>query len=52
VKDMRRNIDENFKEILIKSEQLFISVNDEEKIKIPRLFSHLKNIYTSIYKNS
>lgn len=29
VKDMRKNIDENFKEIFIKSEQLFISVNDE-----------------------
>lgn len=43
VKDMRKNIDENFKEIFIKSEQLFISVNDEEKIKIPRLVGHSKN---------
>lgn len=36
VKDMRKNINENFKEIFIKAEQLFMSVNDEEKIKIPR----------------
>jgi len=43
VKYMRKNIGENFKEIFSKSEQLFISVNKEEKIKIPRLISHSKN---------
>jgi hypothetical protein len=40
MKDMWKNIDENFKEIFIKSEQLFRSVNNEEKIKIPRLVSY------------
>ncbi|XP_025420070.1 zinc finger MYM-type protein 1-like [Sipha flava] len=43
VKDMRTNINENFKEIFNKSEQLFISVNEEEKIKIPRLISRSTN---------
>uniref|UniRef100_A0A2S2R6G2 Uncharacterized protein n=1 Tax=Sipha flava TaxID=143950 RepID=A0A2S2R6G2_9HEMI len=40
---MRTNINENFKEIFNKSEQLFISVNEEEKIKIPRLVSRSTN---------
>lgn len=51
VKDMRTKINENFKEIFNKSEQLFISVNDEEKIKIPRLVSRSKiriNVDTKI----
>ncbi|XP_026819121.1 52 kDa repressor of the inhibitor of the protein kinase-like [Rhopalosiphum maidis] len=43
VKDMRTNINENFKEIFNKSEKLFISVNEEEKIKIPRLVSRSTN---------
>jgi len=43
VKDMRTNINENFKKIFNKSEQLFISVNEEEKIKIPRLVSRSTN---------
>ncbi|KAL5241561.1 hypothetical protein ACI65C_008971 [Semiaphis heraclei] len=51
VKDMRTKMNENFKEIFNKSEQLFISVNDEEKIKIPRLVSRSKiriNVDTKI----
>jgi hypothetical protein len=43
VNDMRTNINENFKEIFNKSEQLFISVNEEEKIKIPRIVSRSTN---------
>lgn len=43
VKDMRKNINVHFKEIFSKSEKLFISVNDEEKIKIPRIVSRQKN---------
>ncbi|XP_008182934.1 52 kDa repressor of the inhibitor of the protein kinase-like [Acyrthosiphon pisum] len=43
VKDMRKKIDENFKEIFNKSEQFFMSVNEGEKIKIPRLVSRSKN---------
>jgi len=51
VKDIRTNINENFKEIFNKSEQLFISMNEEEKIKIPRLVSHSKNRING-YQNS
>jgi hypothetical protein len=40
VKDMRKNITN----ITTKSEQLFISVNNEEKIKITRLVGNSKNI--------
>ncbi|KAL4127184.1 hypothetical protein QTP88_011381 [Uroleucon formosanum] len=43
VKDMRTNINENFKKIFNKSEKLFTSVNEEEKIKIPRLVSRSTN---------
>ena len=43
VKGMRTYINENFKEIFNKSEKLFISVNEEEKIKILRLVSRSKN---------
>jgi hypothetical protein len=44
VKDIRKTIDDNFKEIFIKLEQLFISVNDEKKRNIPRLVSRLFKI--------
>jgi len=37
-----KNIDVHFKEIFSKSEQLFISVNDEEKIKITTIVGHQK----------
>jgi len=37
-----KNIDVHFKEIFSKSEQFFISVNDEEK-KIPRLVGYQEN---------
>jgi len=48
VKDMRKKIDENFKQIFNESEKLFMSVNEEEKIKIPRLVSRSKNKKTDL----
>lgn len=52
---VRKNIDVNFKEIFSKSEQLFLSINDEEqiKIKIFRIGGHEKyiiNMNTKIFK--
>lgn len=41
--DMQKNINQHFKEIFSKAEQLFKCVNSEEQIKILRIACHQKN---------